>query len=119
MSSSIVRLPRFTTVEPNGPTQKPTQKKELSLELGLSVWMRRNDIAVDDCRAAMLAIRASLLEVAGMDAETEPVPLYGRSPEIDVANFAAYLADLFLRASAAVDCELPHVIGQVSEHLAS
>jgi len=81
--------------------------------------MRRNDIAYDDCRGAMLAIRASLLEVAGMDAETEPVPLYGHSPEIDVANFAAYLADLFMRASQAVECEVPHVIDRVSEHLAS
>jgi hypothetical protein len=81
--------------------------------------MQRNDIAYDDCRAAMLAIRASLLEIAEMDPETEPIPLFGRSPEIDVANFAAYLAELFMRASAAIHCEIPHVIGQVSEHLAS
>jgi hypothetical protein len=67
----------------------------------------------------MLAIRAALLEVAGMDARSEPVPLHGRSPEGDIANFAAYLADLFVRASAAVKCELPHVIGRVSEYLAS
>jgi hypothetical protein len=98
---------------------EPAPTRELSLELGLSVWMRRNDVAYDDCRAAMLAIRASLLEIAEMDAETEPIPLFGRSPEIDVANFAAYLAELFMRASAAIQCEIPHVIGQVSEHLAS
>jgi hypothetical protein len=97
----------------------PTQKKELSLELGLSVWMKRHDVAYDDCRAAMLAIRASLLEIGGMDAATEPVPLYGRSPEVDVAIFAGYLADLFIRASEAVECEVPVVIGRVSEHLAS
>jgi len=54
-----------------------------------------------------------------MDARSEPVPLHGRSPEGDIANFAAYLADLFVRASAAVKCELPHVIGRVSEYLAS
>ena len=67
----------------------------------------------------MLAIRAALLEVAGMDAQTEPVPLYGHSPDVDVANFAAYLADLFVRASETVECEVPLVIGRVSEHLAS
>jgi hypothetical protein len=115
MPSSNVSRPRFATVVPGG----PPQKKELSLELGLSVWMKRNGIAYDDCRAAMMAIRAALLEVAGMDAETEPVPLYGHSPEVDVANFAAYLADLFIRASEAVECEVPHVIGRVGEHLAS
>ncbi len=81
--------------------------------------MRRNDIAYDDCRAAMLAIRAALLEVAGMDAETEPMPLYGHAPEVDVANFAAYLADLFQRASHVVECEVPHVIGRVGEYLAA
>jgi hypothetical protein len=93
--------------------------QDLSLELGLSVWMQHHAIADDDCYSAMMAIRAALLEVAGMDARSEPVPLHGRSPEVDIANFAAYLADLFVRASASVECELPHVIGRVSEYLAS
>ena len=115
MSSSNIRPPRFPTITSSG----GPHKKELSLELGLSVWMQRHDIAYDDCRAAMLAIRAALLEVAGMDATTEPVPLYGRSPELDVANFAAYLADLFFRASARVECEVPVVIGKVGQLLAS
>jgi hypothetical protein len=101
-------------VEPSGPSHP-----DLSLELGLSVWMQHHAIADDDCHSAMLAIRAALLEVAGMDARSEPVPLHGRSPEVDIANFAGYLADLFVRASAAVECELPHVIGRVSEYLAS
>jgi hypothetical protein len=101
-------------VEPSRPF-----RQDLTLELGLSVWMQHHAIADDDCRSAMLAIRAALLEVAGMDARSEPVPLHGRSPEVDIANFAAYLADLFVRASAAVQCELPYVIGRVSEHLAS
>jgi hypothetical protein len=115
MSPSNISRPAFPTLL----SDHQTQKKELTLELGLSVWMKRNDIAYDDCRAAMLAIRASLLEVAGMDAETEPVPLYGHSPEVDVTNFAGYLADLFIRASEAVECEVPQVIGRVGLHLAS
>ena len=115
MSFSKVRRPRFPTLA----SDRPAQKKELSLELGLSIWMQRNDIAYDDCRAAMLAIRTALLDVAGMDAATEPVPLYGRSPEIDVATFAGYLADLFIRASEAVECEVPGVVGRVSEYLSS
>jgi hypothetical protein len=101
-------------VEPSGPFHQ-----DLTLELGLSVWMQHHAIADDDCHSAMMAIRAALLEVAGMDARSEPVPLHGRSPEVDITNFAAYLADLFVRASAAVECELPHVIGRVSEYLAS
>jgi hypothetical protein len=115
MSQRNPNRARFATIV----SDCPHPKKELTLELGLSIWMRRNDIAYDDCRAAMLAIRASLLEVAGMDAQSEPIPLHGRSPEVDVANFAVYLAELFMRASAAVECDLPHIVGQVSEHLAS
>jgi hypothetical protein len=101
-----------------GAPSRPSHQ-DLTLELGLSVWMQHHAIADDDCRSAMLAIRAALLDVAGMDARSEPIPLHGRSPEVDIANFAAYLADLFVRASAAVECELPHVIGRVSEYLAS
>jgi hypothetical protein len=93
--------------------------QEFSLELGLSVWMQRNEIADDDCLSAMLAIRSALVEASGMDAQTEPIPLHGRSPEADIAIFAGYLADLFLRASAALECELPPVIDRVSELLAS
>ena len=115
MSQRNPNRPSFATIV----SDYPHVKKELTLELGLSIWMQRNDIAYDDCRAAMLAIRASLLEVAGMDAKSEPIPLHGRSREVDVANFAAYLAELFIRASAAVECDLPHIVGQVSEHLAS
>jgi hypothetical protein len=115
MSQRNANRPRLATVVSDG---RP-EPRELSLELGLSIWMKRNDIAYDDCRAAMLAIRASLLEVAEMDAQTEPIPLHGHSPEVDVANFASYLADLFIRASVVVECELPHIVGQVSEHLAS
>ena len=36
-----------------------------------------------------------------------------------MAIFAGYLADLFIRASEAVECDVPVVIGRVSEHLAS
>jgi hypothetical protein len=96
-----------------------SSRQDFTLELGLSVWMRRNAISDDDCRSAMLAIRGALLEVAGLDAQTEPIPLHGRSAEADVANFAAYLAELFVRAATAVECELPSVIGRVSEYLAS
>jgi hypothetical protein len=96
-----------------------TSGDDLTLELGLSVWMHRHAIADDDCLSAMLAIRAALVEASGMDAQTEPIPLYGRSPEADLAIFAGYLADLFIRASAVLECELPHVIGRVGELLAS
>jgi hypothetical protein len=81
--------------------------------------MERNSIDTSDYRSAMLAIRASLLRVAGMDLHSEPIPMYGHSPEVEVANFAVYLADLFLRASAKAHDELPALIDSVAELLAS
>ena len=81
--------------------------------------MQRNAIDPSDYRSAMLAIRASLLTVAGMDHQTEPIPLYGHSPEVEVMNFAAYLADLFVRASERTQDELPDLISSVGERLAS
>jgi len=122
MSRSLATHPQLrllSAVDPREADPSRPSHQDLTLELGLSVWMQHHAIAEDDCRSAMLAIRAALLEVAGMDARSEPMPLHGRSPEVDIANFAAYLADLFVRASAAVQCELPHVIGRVSEYLAS
>ena len=58
-------------------------------------------------------------EVAGMDHQTEPIPLYGHSPEVEVMNLAAYLADLFVRASERTQDELPDLISSVGERLAS
>ena len=81
--------------------------------------MQRNAIDPSDYRSAMLAIRASLLTVAGMDHQTEPIPLYGHSPEVEVMNLAAYLADLFVRASERAQDELPDLISSVGERLAS
>jgi hypothetical protein len=122
MPYSVASRPTLSIVASDGLEQaEPADllTDDYTLDLGLSVWMRRNAIAADDCRSAMLVIRASLLAVAEMDAETEPIPLCGLSPEIDVANFVVYLADLFMRASTATQCEMSFVIERVSERLAS
>jgi hypothetical protein len=116
----LVKEGASPATETGRPHPSQTAKtREYSLELGLSTWMQRNGVGPDDCLAAMLAIRGSLLAVADMDARSEPMPLHGRSPEIDVATFAGYLADLFMRATAACACELPVIVDRVSEHLAS
>ncbi len=123
MSSTVTSKPQLTLVGPED--QHDTQlrgnvpKDLVPLQLGLSVWMQRNAIDPSDYRSAMLAIRASLLTVAGMDHQSEPIPLFGHSPEVEVMNFASYLADLFVRASAKAKNEIPDLIGGVSEHLAS
>ena len=73
---------------------------DLSLELGLSVWLRRSDTSLLQARAALLEIRPLIMRVACLDPAGEPVPLVGGSPRADVVNLVAYLDDLLRRASA-------------------
>jgi hypothetical protein len=119
MTHPVANHPKLRTVGSEELEETNGSVDILRLDLGLSIWMKRNAIGPNDCRSAMLAIRAALLAVAGMDVQSEPVPLHGHSPERDVANFAAYLGGMFVRASAAAECELPRIIGRASEYLAA
>jgi hypothetical protein len=73
---------------------------DLSLELGLSVWLRTSGISLLQARRPLMEIRRVILEVCGLDPATEPVPLTGRSPRSDAINLVAYLSDLLRRAAA-------------------
>jgi hypothetical protein len=122
MSSTVTSNQRLTLVGPEwrgDAIETGAAEELLPLKLGLSVWMQRNAIDPSDYRSAMLAIRASLLTVGGMDHQTEPIPLLGQSPEVEVMNFAAYLADLILRACEKAHDEVPDLISSVGELLAS
>ena len=72
---------------------------DLSLELGISVWLRTSGTSLLQARTSLLEIRQVVLEVCALDPATEPVPLVGRSPRSDVVNLVAYLSDLLRRAS--------------------
>lgn len=73
---------------------------DLTLELGVSLWLRRSGTSLLEARGWLLDLRRTVLEVCDLDAATEPVPLRGRSPRHDVVNLVAYLADLLRRAAA-------------------
>jgi hypothetical protein len=73
---------------------------DLSLELGLSIWMRQTHLEIDDALSAMWALRSALLKASEIDRATEPVPLYGVDPRLDVLNLAGYLKRLVARATA-------------------
>ena len=77
---------------------------DLSLELGISIWLRRNETPLEEARHLLLDIRQQVLEASGLDAATEPVPLVGRSPRLDVVNLVAYVGDLLRRGAAAAGC---------------
>ena len=74
---------------------------DLSLELGISVWLRTSGTSLMAARSSLLEIRQVILEVCGLDPATEPVPLVGRSPRSDVINLVGYISELLRRASAA------------------
>ena len=86
---------------------------DLSLELGISVWLHRSRTSLMEARGTLLEIRRVILEVCGLDPATEPVPLIGRSPRLDVVNLVAYVGDLLRRASAGVGCSVRAVADRV------
>ena len=77
---------------------------DLSLELGISIWLRRNRTPLEEARHLLLDIRQQVLEASGLDAATEPVPFVGRSLKLDVVNLVAYVGDLLRRGAAAAGC---------------
>jgi hypothetical protein len=90
---------------------------DLSLELGISVWMRRSGTSLLDARSLLLELRPLILEVSGLDPATEPLPLVGRSPRNDVVNLVAYVNGLLRRASASAGCSVNRVVAGVIAQL--
>ena len=87
---------------------------DLSLELGVSAWMRFHATSLEEARGMLLDIRLAVLEVAGLDESTEPVPFVGRSPRLDVIMLISYVAHLLRRGAASAGCsvrELAHRVG--------
>ena len=91
---------------------------DLSLELGISVWLRQSGTSVLQARGRLLEIRQAILEVCGLDPATEPVPLVGRSPRTDVVNLVAYVGDLLRRAAPpnGLGTVVERVVARLPEH---
>jgi hypothetical protein len=90
---------------------------DLCLELGLSLWMRQTGTEVGDAAPAMLAVRSALVAASGMDLVTEPVPLRGVDPRLDVLNLGAYLRRLMARAMAKAQCDVAVLVARAVEYL--
>ena len=91
---------------------------DLSLELGISVWLRQSGTSLVEARGRLQEIRRVILEVCGLDPATEPVPLVGRSPRLDVVNLVAYVGDLLRRAApaGALRSVIEQVVAELPEH---
>ena len=90
---------------------------DLSLELGISVWLRTSGTSLIAARSALLGIRRVILEVCDLDPATEPVPLVGRSPRSDVVNLVGYISELLRRASVGTGGSVSAVIEAVVAEL--
>jgi hypothetical protein len=71
----------------------------LTVPLGLSLWMRRGGIGIEAARDAMFDLRAALLDASGLDERTEPVPLVVADPVAATISLAVYVDDLLQRAA--------------------
>jgi hypothetical protein len=71
----------------------------LSLPLGLSLWMRRGRVGTDTACAVLLQLRDALLRVSGLDQRTEPVPLLVNDPGAATVSLAVYLDGLLRRCA--------------------
>ena len=86
---------------------------DLSLELGLSLWLRRSGTSLPEARERLFDVRRAILDVTGLSAATEPVPLVGRSPRSDIITLTAYLGDLLRRASTVAGCSTRSLVGRI------
>jgi hypothetical protein len=86
----------------------------LTLELGLSLWMHRTGTDLAEVTSALLTVRDSLLEASELDRTSEPVPLLAGDAKTAALALAIYLDGLIDRAAhrsgttrdAAVDAAL-------------
>jgi hypothetical protein len=90
---------------------------DLSLELGISVWLRTSGTSLIEARSSLLEIRRVILEVCGVDPSTEPFPMVGRSPRSDVVNLVGYVSELLRRASAGLGRGVGAVVESVVAEL--
>jgi hypothetical protein len=88
---------------------------DLACELGLSAWMRLTGIALDEAPSQLWAMRQAILEAGQMDAASEPVPMGGRSPRLDLLNLVSYLGVLVDRAAAHLGCDRDTIIAAALE----
>jgi hypothetical protein len=75
----------------------------LTLELGLTLWMTRAGSDLPGVRRALFALRQALLDASPLDEETEPVPLMAGDQRTAVLSLAVYTCDLLARAAASAE----------------
>ncbi len=89
----------------------------LLLSLSVSVLVRRAGADLATARRAMLDVRGAIIEAAGLDARTEPVPLLAGDERTVVLHLSIYLDSLLDRAASASAQSRAEVIERALVHL--
>ena len=77
----------------------PRRGGDLSIPLGLSAWIVRASVDLPDAYDALLRLRRAVLEAAGLDRATEPIPLRLPDPKAALCSLGSYLYELVGRAA--------------------
>jgi hypothetical protein len=89
----------------------------LLLSLSVSVLVRRAGADLATARRAMLDVRAAIIEAAGLEARTEPVPLLAGDQRTVVLHLSIYLDTLLDRAASVAGISRSAVIERALVHL--
>jgi hypothetical protein len=104
--------PDFSALVLRGLADIGHHEGELCLELGVSYWITSSETRLDEAVPAMLAMRDALIGASGLSQATEPVPLWGVRPRVDVLNLATYLRGLIVRAAHHARCRPEALVEQ-------
>jgi hypothetical protein len=86
----------------------------VALELGVSLWFQQSGARMDAVRSTLVELRNGLLDVAGLDAATEPVPLRGRSERSDLLQLTHAVCQLVRRAAGRTGWEPEELAAAIS-----
>lgn len=87
--------------------------------MSLSAWMSQAGADPADSLDAMLLLRRALVDVAGLDSHSEPVPLLPADEKVAMVNLARYLEDLICRASTCDGCSPGEICDRALDSLAA
>lgn len=91
----------------------------LTLSFGLSAWMRRTSVGIDEAWTGVLLLRTALLQVAGFDRASEPIPLRTTDDRTAFVSTTVYLDGLLGRAAHALGKSRKAVTAEVISQLVS
>jgi hypothetical protein len=105
----LAEIVRFDLFEPGCP--------KLLVELGLSTSINHCGADLASTRASLLRAKDALVGEGGLEADSEPIPLLGRSDRHDVVTLATLVCNLVKRASASAGCPPGEIARRASRRL--